>query len=281
MRYSGIARTITGIVLSVVFLAISVIPTFAEDNSVYNKMTYGLIEKTGSVSGDKLLRIAVLFVEPPAYKQDVDKEIEKKYREYNSGDLFIGDYEPEYIIPVMARACICPKMNEEYLNKLGALVEKAGYICQTALCVVLFVKASNVKPIAEFDFVSHVYEYDDEKIFSDVGYEFDIPFFIPDYSRWGDTTAEGYPKSGFFFDGTGASSVEGWMVGDVDFDGHVTAADARLALRASAKLWEPFTNEQFGAADIDGDSKITAFDARTILRMSAFLEPDKYKRRSV
>ena len=80
MRYSGITRTITGIVLSVVLLAISVIPTFAEDNSVYNKMTYGLIEKTGSVSGDKLLRIAVLFVEPPAYKQDVDKEILKQYR---------------------------------------------------------------------------------------------------------------------------------------------------------------------------------------------------------
>ena len=54
-------------------------------------------------------------------------------------------------------------------------------------------------------------------------------------------------------------------------DGKVTAADARKALRASAKL-EELTPEREKAADIDGDGKVTAADARKILRASAGLE---------
>ena len=59
--------------------------------------------------------------------------------------------------------------------------------------------------------------------------------------------------------------------GDVDGDGNVTAADARLALRASVGL-EELTDAQKNAADIDGDGNITAADARSILRKSVGLE---------
>ena len=58
------------------------------------------------------------------------------------------------------------------------------------------------------------------------------------------------------------------MLGDVNKDGKITAADARLALRYSAKLETP--NEyQFVAANYNKDDKITAADARLILRKSA------------
>ncbi|MBR3868760.1 MAG: dockerin type I repeat-containing protein [Clostridia bacterium] len=61
------------------------------------------------------------------------------------------------------------------------------------------------------------------------------------------------------------------MLGDVNKDGKITAADARLALRISAKLETP--NEyQLVAADMTLDKKITAADARKILRKSAKLE---------
>lgn len=62
------------------------------------------------------------------------------------------------------------------------------------------------------------------------------------------------------------------MLGDVNGDGKLTAADARLALRISAKLETP-TDVQFTAADYNKDRKITAADARSILRKSAKLEP--------
>ncbi|MBR5411174.1 MAG: alkaline phosphatase [Clostridia bacterium] len=61
--------------------------------------------------------------------------------------------------------------------------------------------------------------------------------------------------------------------GDVDGDGDVTAADARLALRAAVGLeeFEPGSAE-FLSADMDGDGVITAADARQILRIAVDAE---------
>ncbi|MCR5042176.1 MAG: CotH kinase family protein, partial [Clostridia bacterium] len=61
------------------------------------------------------------------------------------------------------------------------------------------------------------------------------------------------------------------MYGDVDADGSVTAADARLALRKAVKL-EELTPAQLVDADVDLDGGVTAADARSILRYSIGLE---------
>lgn len=58
---------------------------------------------------------------------------------------------------------------------------------------------------------------------------------------------------------------------DVNGDGKTTAADARLALRAAAKL-ENLEGDCFNAADVNKDGIITASDARKILRRAAKLE---------
>ena len=60
-------------------------------------------------------------------------------------------------------------------------------------------------------------------------------------------------------------------LGDVDGDGKVTAADARLVLRRAALL-VTFTVEQDWLADVDDDGAVTARDARIILRVAAGLE---------
>lgn len=60
-------------------------------------------------------------------------------------------------------------------------------------------------------------------------------------------------------------------VGDVDADGSITASDARLCLRAAAKL-EVLTEKQQVAADINNILGITSADARKILRAAAKLE---------
>lgn len=58
---------------------------------------------------------------------------------------------------------------------------------------------------------------------------------------------------------------------DIDGNGKTTAADARLALRASAKI-DTINGIYAVAADANNDKKITAMDARTILRKAAGLE---------
>lgn len=60
-------------------------------------------------------------------------------------------------------------------------------------------------------------------------------------------------------------------MGDVDNDGSVTAADARLILRYAVEL-ESFTAENIIYADTDFNNSITAADARFALRTSVDLE---------
>ena len=68
-----------------------------------------------------------------------------------------------------------------------------------------------------------------------------------------------------------ALKEESFLLGDVNKDSKLTAADARIALRVSAKL-ETLTDYILKVADMNKDGKITAADARTILRKSAKLE---------
>ena len=67
--------------------------------------------------------------------------------------------------------------------------------------------------------------------------------------------------------------TEPFLPGDVDDDGKVTAADARLALRAAVGL-EAYApgSRAFLAADVDFDGLLTAGDARAILRAAVGLE---------
>lgn len=66
-------------------------------------------------------------------------------------------------------------------------------------------------------------------------------------------------------------SVKATYYGDVDKDGKVTAADARLILRYSAGL-QQFTDEQKCIADFDHDGNVNSSDARTALRTASKLE---------
>lgn len=64
-----------------------------------------------------------------------------------------------------------------------------------------------------------------------------------------------------------------FVPGDVNLNGKVESADARLALRASVKLESyPEKSYEFFAADADLDKTISSADARLILRASVKLE---------
>ena len=62
-----------------------------------------------------------------------------------------------------------------------------------------------------------------------------------------------------------------YYYGDVDFDGSVTASDARLILREAVDL-EEFSEGQRLLGDMDGDGDITSSDARLALRTAVDLE---------
>lgn len=59
--------------------------------------------------------------------------------------------------------------------------------------------------------------------------------------------------------------------GDINGDGFVTSADARLCLRAACKL-DRLAYYAEKAADINGDDKVTSADARLILRNVAKMD---------
>ncbi len=66
------------------------------------------------------------------------------------------------------------------------------------------------------------------------------------------------------------SAFAGYL-GDVDNDGKVSAVDARIILRHSAKL-DNIAEDMLAKADIDKNGSINAVDARAVLRMGAMLD---------
>ncbi len=60
------------------------------------------------------------------------------------------------------------------------------------------------------------------------------------------------------------------LTGDINNDGNITASDARIILRISAKLITP-SNDVYKAADVNFDNKVTSQDARAVLRLAAKL----------
>ena len=69
-----------------------------------------------------------------------------------------------------------------------------------------------------------------------------------------------------------------FLLGDVDGNGRVESADARLALRAAVHLTSEPTDVKEGsagykAADYDGNGRVESSDARCILRFSVKLDP--------
>lgn len=63
-----------------------------------------------------------------------------------------------------------------------------------------------------------------------------------------------------------------YRLGDVNMDGKIKSNDARLTLRAAARL-ESLSDLQLLLADVNGDKKVQANDARSILRIAAKLDP--------
>ena len=67
------------------------------------------------------------------------------------------------------------------------------------------------------------------------------------------------------------AAASGYALGDVDRNGQLEPADARLALRASLKL-DTVDEEQMVLADADANGKVDSADARLILRASLGLD---------
>lgn len=114
--------------------------------------------------------------------------------------------------------------------------------------------------------VYNVYNSGEKKLTED--YETEHQIDIYSIGKYPVTVRQGDYTSSFEYTVAKRSEIR---AGDVNFDGTINAADARLALRCSAKL-ETLSSESFLAADVDIDGKVTAADARKILRVAANLD---------
>lgn len=106
--------------------------------------------------------------------------------------------------------------------------------------------------------------------------KYDLPMFSA-ITIDGDTLA----VSAYVVDKNGSEQVDSFAInksetairlGDVNLDGKVSSADARLALRYSVGLEDEFAPENKVAANADLRNGVTASDARLILRASVELE---------
>lgn len=68
-----------------------------------------------------------------------------------------------------------------------------------------------------------------------------------------------------------SSASTAYLLGDIDTDGTISSADARLALRYAVKLDEYNKNQKL-LADANKDGEITSADARVILRVAVKLD---------
>ena len=161
------------------------------------------------------------------------------------------------------------------------------FACETAYTVTLTVSATNGAAFASDALAAvngvtaSVKTQGDERI---VTYTF--PATKHEYGPWAVTKAPTATEEGIesrTCAGCGATQTRplpktgpAFMLGDVDFDGAITAADARLALRRAVELetYAPGSPE-FLACDVDKDGDVTAADARLILRAAVELEDPK------
>ena len=267
-------RTIASIVLSVVFLLLSVLPVAAAGTADNEKISLDLREQLYTLPEDTVVKIGVIFVDSPTLEADAAERLASIREDYREGRLtssqIFGDEDFDSVdldIALRRRAYaeIYAVYNGRCVEQLKGLVERVEYVGMYGPYADLTAKAANVPTIAALACVSYVFT--EESCYADNETGWALPLFREDPARFADTTAEGYPPD-LSVDGT---RNEGWSNGDIDRDGHVTASDARLALRASVSLWTPFIYEQFWAADCNDDMKITAEDARSILRAAVGL----------
>ena len=267
-------RIFTSIVLSVVFLLLSVLPVVAAETADNEKISLDLREQLYTLPEDTVVEIGVIFVDSPTLEADMAERLAAIREDYRTGKLtpaqLFGDAEFDDVdldiaLDRRANAEIYAAYNGRCVEHLEGLIERVAYVGMYASYADLTAKATNVPKIAALDCVSCVFS---EENVSAENEDWALPLFREDPARFGDTNAEGYPPD-LSVDGT---RNEGWTNGDIDRDGRVTAFDARLALRASVGIWTPFIYEQFYAADINDDYKITAEDARRILRAVVGLE---------
>lgn len=262
-------RTFTSMILSAVLLLLTVLPVFAMGTVADEKLSLEVREQLWTLPEDTVIKIGVFFVDPPAFEADAAERLATLREAYQEGKLTsaqifgdedFDDVDLDIALRRMANAEVYAESNGQCIKQLEGLVERVDYVGTYGSYADLTAKVSNVPAIAALDCVNYIFSEEDARAENETDWA--LPLFKEDPARFADTDAEGYPPD-LSVDG---GRNEGWINGDIDRDGRVSASDARLALRASVGLWTPFIYEQFYAADINDDYKITAEDARCILR---------------
>lgn len=145
-------------------------------------------------------------------------------------------------------------MSDKKLAFSGYFIDSFSKTTDFLLCRITLEKTDNGNNIHCIDF-SYTLELDNTSISDSVSYEID-------FTEAENNTVNSKPAT---------SSVQSYLTGDVNFDGKLSADDARSVLRAAVGLQSLPVNAM-AYANVDYDNAITSSDARSVLRLSVGLE---------
>ncbi len=235
------------------------------DGIVYEFAAIEWFAQTSSVSDSAVYNYS-LFLDGKVIKEETSPHSRFSYTPEKSGEYVLGVYLSDGMTQT-------PVIKSEPVNVYAALKIDAIDVSSTSalLGTEIICKISASGGVGDYTYCFSVFEDDtllkngaftdkNESVhtFTEAG---TYKFFCTVMDS-GDVIVSSFSADIIIFD---------ILTGDVDFDGLVTASDARLVLRHSASL-EKLSEKAVSAGDVNKDGSANAFDARYILRYAAKIE---------
>ncbi len=146
-------------------------------------------------------------------------------------------------------------MSDKKLSFSGYFIDSFSKDTDFLLCRITLKKSDNENNIHGIDF-SYTLELADTSVSDSVSYELD-------FTEAENNTVNSKPDT--------SAVTPSYLTGDVNFDGKVSADDARSVLRAAVGI-QLLPVNSMAYANVDYDNAITSSDARSVLRLSVGLE---------
>ncbi len=259
-------KTLLCCVLSLVFVASTIVGVFADSNNLLAKEAESLTNEDVTAEDVSVEETTTEEVSEEATEEDSTEAPEVHEHDYVAVETAATCTEDGVIV----YTCACGDSYEEVIPATGhTLVWEVVKAADVGVEGLKQLVCTVCDAVLDEEVIPAIEEESSEEVSDEATTE---PTTVPVT----DPTTE--PTTVPVTDPTTEPTTDApvsYRLGDVNFDGEITAADARLALRIAAQLEPDATDVQRFVADVTGDGKVEAKDARRILRVSAQLDKEE------